>query len=51
MRFTAQARSSAGVQRVLAVRNNIIIDVAANGLNVGDQGVAIVRAIAAKIPQ
>jgi eukaryotic-like serine/threonine-protein kinase len=51
MTFSAQARSSAGVQRVLAVRNNVIIDVAANGLNVGNQGVDIVKAIVAKIPQ
>jgi eukaryotic-like serine/threonine-protein kinase len=51
MTFTAQARSSAGVQRVLTVRNNIIIDVAANGLNVGDQAVVIANAIAAKMPQ
>ena len=51
MTFTGQGRSSAGVQRVLTARNNIIIDVAAEALDVGGQGVAIVNAIAAKIPQ
>ncbi|MDT5347991.1 MAG: eukaryotic-like serine/threonine-protein kinase, partial [Mycobacterium sp.] len=51
MTFTAEARSSAGCQRVLAARNNVIIDVAANGFNVGDHGVDILNAIAAKIPQ
>jgi eukaryotic-like serine/threonine-protein kinase len=51
MTFTAEARSSAGCQRVLAARNNVIIDVAANGFNVGNHGVDIANAIAAKIPQ
>ncbi|OBA81915.1 hypothetical protein A9W99_13110 [Mycobacterium sp. 1164966.3] len=51
MTFTAQARSSVGVQRVLTARNNFIIDVAVNGLNVGDRGVDVKNAIAAKIPQ
>jgi len=46
----AQARSSAGIQRVLGVCNNIIIDVAAEALDVGNQGVDIAKAIAAKIP-
>jgi len=50
MTFAAQARSSAGIQRVLAVCNNIIIDVAAEALDVGNQGVDIAKAIAAKIP-
>jgi len=51
MTFTAQARSSVGCQRVLAARNNVLIDVAANGFNIGNRGVDIANAIAAKIPQ
>lgn len=49
MAFTANAASSARVQRVLAVRKNTIIDVATNGLN--DTGIDIAKRIAAKIPQ
>jgi serine/threonine-protein kinase len=51
MTFTAQVRSSVGVQRVLTAWNNFIIDVAVNGVNVGDRGVDVKNAIAAKIPQ
>jgi eukaryotic-like serine/threonine-protein kinase len=51
MTFTALGRSSAGCQRALGVRNNIIIDVAASGFNIGNHGLDMLNAIAAKIPQ
>ncbi len=51
MTFTAEGRSSAGCQRALGVRNNIIIDVSALGFNVDNHGVDILNAIAAKIPR
>lgn len=51
MTLTPPDRSSAGIQRALAARRNIIIDVAAIGFNVGNRGLDILNAIAAKIPQ
>jgi serine/threonine-protein kinase len=48
---TQQHMSYIGSQRVLAVRNNVIIDLGAYGIKVGNKGVDLVNAIAAKIPQ
>ncbi|GLD21500.1 hypothetical protein Mkiyose1385_55990 [Mycobacterium kiyosense] len=50
MSFVARLRSSVSCQRTMAVRNNVIIDIAVNGLNVGNHGVDVLNAIAAKIP-
>ncbi|QLL10541.1 sensor domain-containing protein [Mycobacterium vicinigordonae] len=50
MSFTSQVRSSVSCQRAMAARNNVIVDVAANGFDVGNHGVDVLNAIVAKVP-